>query len=75
MKKLANFIVDKRYWIFSAFVVLVVLSVVAGYDLQAKSLAVKVSFLLKKVVVEKCEYFSQFSGEYIGHFLRNSFSL
>ena len=52
-----------------------VLSVVAGYDLQAKSLAVKVSFLLKKVVVEKCEYFSQFSGEYIGHFLRNSFSL
>ena len=52
-----------------------VLSVVAGYDLQAKSLAVKVSFLLKKVVVEKCEYFSQFSGEYIGHFLRNSFFL
>ena len=52
-----------------------VLSIVAGYDLQAKSLAVQVLFLLKKVVVEKCEYFSQISGEYIGHFSRNSFFL
>ena len=37
MKKLANFIVDKRYWIFSAFVVLVVLSVVAIFFVTVNS--------------------------------------
>jgi hypothetical protein len=53
----------------------VVLSVVAGYDLREKSLMAQVSFLHIKVAVEKCEYYSQFSSEYIGHFSRNSFLL
>ena len=37
MKKLASFIVDKRYWIFSVFVLLVVLSVVAIFFVNVNS--------------------------------------
>ena len=37
MKKLADFIVNKRYWIFSVFIVLVVLSVVAIFFVNVNS--------------------------------------
>ena len=37
MKKFASFVVDKRYWIFSVFVILVVLSVVAIFFVNVNS--------------------------------------
>jgi len=37
MKKFASFVVDKRYWIFSVFVILVILSVVAIFFVNVNS--------------------------------------
>ena len=57
MKKLANFIVDKRYWIFSAFMVLVVLSVVAIFFVTVNSDIM--SYLPEKATMTQGLHFMQ----------------
>ena len=57
MKKLANFIVDKRYWIFSVFIVLVVLSVVAIFFVTVNSDIM--SYLPEKATMTQGLHFMQ----------------
>ena len=57
MKKIANFIVDKRYWIFSVFVLLVVLSVVAIFFVNVNSDIM--SYLPEKAEMTKGLHFMQ----------------
>ena len=57
MKKFAGFIVDKRYWIFAAFVILTILSVVAIFFVSVNSDIL--SYLPEKAEMTKGLHFMQ----------------
>jgi len=57
MKKIANFIVNKRYWIFSVFIVLTVLSIVAIFFLNINSDIM--SYLPEKATMTQGLHFMQ----------------